>query len=207
MTDLAKEFKRQSDNLIRLGYPMLARLTVDEFCALLEPLEQNLSDVEVADINFDTGRLPFTIVVGRPLVPPELTIGLIDRNGEKAFEKLDPLEPNGFSLIDNLRIPDRAIYFIVDVDRGDEYRNITPTDAIEAIREDNRSPLSMEEGIAVLTHYPEFLMKNHCFSLPASRAGKRVPAIWISEKRPKLGWCWAGNPHTWLGSASCKARF
>ncbi|MGQ0669203.1 MAG: DUF5701 family protein [Actinomycetota bacterium] len=22
---------------------------------------------------------------------------------------------------------------------------------------------------------------------------------------PRLGWCWAGNPHTWLGSASCGA--
>ena len=33
-----------------------------------------------------------------------------------------------------------------------------------------------------------------------------VPAIWISNRAPKLGWCWAGNPHTWLGSASCSDR-
>jgi hypothetical protein len=33
-----------------------------------------------------------------------------------------------------------------------------------------------------------------------------VPTLWISEKRPKLGWCWDRNPHTWLGSASCCAR-
>jgi hypothetical protein len=33
-----------------------------------------------------------------------------------------------------------------------------------------------------------------------------VTAIWISKGAPKLGWCWAGNPHTWLGSASCAKR-
>ncbi|MEI2690845.1 MAG: DUF5701 family protein [Anaerolineae bacterium] len=43
--------------------------------------------------------------------------------------------------------------------------------------------------------------------LLASRCGdKRVPAFWLSQNRPKLGWCWAGNPHTWLGSASCAER-
>jgi hypothetical protein len=25
-------------------------------------------------------------------------------------------------------------------------------------------------------------------------------------KQANLGWCWDGNPHTWLGSASCKTR-
>ncbi|WP_371413026.1 DUF5701 family protein [Thiomonas sp. X19] len=54
---------------------------------------------------------------------------------------------------------------------------------------------------------PDFLQPNHCFSMLASRCGdKRVPALWLSESRPKLGWCWAGNPHTWLGSASCANR-
>ncbi|MGH3631886.1 MAG: DUF5701 family protein [Sciscionella sp.] len=24
---------------------------------------------------------------------------------------------------------------------------------------------------------------------------------------PKLGWCWAGNRHTWLGFASASRRF
>ena len=44
----------------------------------------------------------------------------------------------------------------------------------------------------------------------------RTPAIWISngtgrdgrERKgaPKVGWCWAGNRHTWLGFASAAAR-
>jgi hypothetical protein len=40
-----------------------------------------------------------------------------------------------------------------------------------------------------------------------SRAGnQRVPAVWISERRPKVGWCWDRNPHTWLGAASAGGR-
>ena len=35
---------------------------------------------------------------------------------------------------------------------------------------------------------------------------KRVPALWVSARRPRLGWCFQGAPHTWLGSASCGGR-
>jgi Family of unknown function (DUF5701) len=45
----------------------------------------------------------------------------------------------------------------------------------------------------------------------------RTPAVWISNgtgrdgpanrDAPKVGWCWAGNRHTWLGFASASGRF
>jgi hypothetical protein len=47
----------------------------------------------------------------------------------------------------------------------------------------------------------------NAFSLLGSRRGdRRVPALWLSGGRPRLGWCWAGAPHFWLGSASCAER-
>jgi len=55
--------------------------------------------------------------------------------------------------------------------------------------------------------HPELLERNHCFSLAGSRRGdRRVPALWISRNAPKLGWCWEGNPHDWLGCASAAVR-
>ncbi|QZN87642.1 DUF5701 family protein [Cellulomonas sp. C5510] len=46
-----------------------------------------------------------------------------------------------------------------------------------------------------------------CFSLLESRArNQRVPAVWISARAPKLGWCWDRTPHTWLGAASAGGR-
>lgn len=85
--------------------------------------------------------------------------------------------------------------------------NVAPDEAYRTLSGQGRSPLTVEEAVAVLTQFPEFLQPRHCFSLLASGCGdKRVPALWLSENRPKLGWCWADNPHTWLGSASCAER-
>ena len=70
-----------------------------------------------------------------------------------------------------------------------------------------RLPLTLDEGIAVVTHHPDLLSSGNRFSMLGSRCGdRRVTAIWVSQRRPRLGWCWAGAPHTWLGSASCGSR-
>ena len=70
-----------------------------------------------------------------------------------------------------------------------------------------RSPLTLEEGLAVVTHHPGILREQTCFEMLGSRCGdKRVTGLWVSAKRPRLGWCWGGNPHTWLGMASCAGR-
>ena len=52
----------------------------------------------------------------------------------------------------------------------------------------------------MLVSDPGVLRGRNCFSLLGSRAGdKRVPALWVSARRPRLGWCYQGAPHTWLG--------
>ncbi len=86
-----------------------------------------------------------------------------------------------------------------------------PEDATRVIRSRGRTPLTIDEGIALVTQVPQVLEKNKCFMLAGSRRSaipgdRRVPALWISERAPKLGWCWDGNPHTWLGTASAGAR-
>jgi hypothetical protein len=118
-----------------------------------------------------------------------------------------PRKPEDFKTLEQVSIPDGFAYLLTGIDRGRAFLNVTPETALKTLRQENRSPLTINEGITLLTHYPDFLKKNNCFSLLASRyTDQRVPALWISEKRPKLGWCWDRNPHTWLGSASCGAR-
>jgi hypothetical protein len=120
-----------------------------------------------------------------------------------------PRAPKDFKIIDGVSIPSGMAYLLVDIDRGKGSINIIPSEALKMIKNEKRSPLTLDEGVAIVTQYPEFLIKNNCFSLLASRysGDKRVPAIWInSEGRSNLGWCWDGNPHTWLGSASCGSR-
>lgn len=82
-----------------------------------------------------------------------------------------------------------------------------PKHAMDAVAARTRTLLTIEEGAALITHFPQVLVKNKCFSVGGSRCGdRRVAAIWISQNAPKLGWCREGNPHTWLGMASAATR-
>ncbi len=104
-------------------------------------------------------------------------------------------------------MPDAAAYLLLDVERGEEFCGVRPEDALPVIQGRDRTPLTIDEGIALVTQAPEVLVKNQCFMLSGSRRDdRRVPALWISERAPKLGWCWDGNPHSWLGVASAGRR-
>lgn len=96
-------------------------------------------------------------------------------------------------------------YELVGVDLGDATRNVRPQDALAAFGE--RTPLTVEEGLALFAADPSVIAPNRGFSLAgSSRGDRRVPALWVSKGRPKLGWCFMGAPHTWLGTASCAER-
>jgi len=161
---------------------------------------------------------PFVLVLTRELVAPESTVpllrlggptgqgqrpGQVDRNhGGGDLANYHPVEDS---------VPPGAAYLLVDVERGEEFCNVRPEDATATIRSRGRTPLTIDEGIALATQVPQVLEKNKCFMLAGSRRSslpgdRRVPALWISERAPKLGWCWDGNPHTWLGTASAGRR-
>jgi hypothetical protein len=204
-----EEFERQTQNLIEKQYPQEANISINEFLNILTPLKTILEGTSLSELDIEKGILPFVIVVKSDIVSTEKAMQLVNREGKTGNTKLFPLEPKDFKPISDIIIPEKMIYLLINIDRGKETINIRPEDALTTIHKQNRSPLTIDEGIAIITQYPEFLIKNNCFSLLASRhtGDQRVPAIWInSEKRPHLGWCWDRNPHTWLGSASCKAR-
>ena len=207
-----RELAAQIDKLVELGYPELLGAEPAGFRAALEPLGERLPDTAAAGAGAarptgSDGHLGVVLVIDSPTVTPEKLLSSISRRGLQAVEQLYPRKPLDFTPMDSVDLPGGEAYLLLDVDRGAATLNVTPDDAFESISAAGRSPLTIAEGLALLTHYPEFLQPNNCFSLLASRAGdKRVPALWLSERRPKLGWCWAGNPHTWLGSASCGAR-
>jgi hypothetical protein len=204
---MSRQFQLQVNTLVRLGYPDLFGMTASEFQASLWPLERHA--LGSGDTPFDpsSGKVPFVLVIRSARAPIASTLPLVNRHGKMAIERLHPKKPEDFRSIESVSVPEGDAYVLREIDRGSETRNVTPDDAYQSILTQGRSPLTMEEGVALLTQFPEFLQSNNCFSLLASRCGdKRVPALWLSEGHPKLGWCWAGNPHTWLGSASCAER-
>ena len=201
------EFSRQVERLIELDYPALLGMDAAMLRAILEPLRRFAPIDPSPAADAATGLARFVIVLTADMTPISAMLDRIVRAGKSAIERLYPKTPADFRPIDTLALPGGHAYLALDIDRGAALLNVTPDAALEAIAMQRRSPLTIEEGIALLTHYPEFLQPNNCFSLLASRCGdRRVPAFWLSQGRPKLGWCWAGNPHTWLGSASCASR-
>jgi Family of unknown function (DUF5701) len=205
--NIIEVFEQQLETLTSKGYPELLKLSEKTFRKRLEPLKEKLDGVPFSEVNLEAGKLPFVIVLNVDSVNAEEAMTRLDFKGKAGVVSMYPRKPEDFKTIEQVSIPDSFAYLLTDIDRGKAFLNVTPESALKTILEQNRSPLTINEGIAVLTQYPDFLMKNNCFSLLASRfSDQRVPALWISEKKPKLGWCWDRNPHTWLGSASCGAR-
>lgn len=147
-------------------------------------------------------------VLSRDVLPvADAAAGVVRRErpvvlGHLTFDELDAFRP--ISAVD---LPPSASYVCVDVDLGHDLRGVTPEDALARILAAGRSPLTLDEGIALMLQHPEAIAPNHGFSMAGSRCGdQRVPAWWVSDRRPKLGWCWDRNPHDWLGTASCGSR-
>lgn len=200
--DAAAEFDRQVDTLVAAGYPELTELAGPSFAALLEALRPAVLAAAGAGPAPTPGRLPFLLVVP---ARPARTVPLTALGGQPGQVSRHLTDLDRF--IPVLPLPDAGAYAVLDVQRGEEFCGRVPDQAFAELAGRGRTPLTVEEGVALVTLSPGSLEKNKCFSLGGSRCGdRRVPALWISAKAPMLGWCWAGNPHSWLGVASCEAR-
>ncbi len=215
--DPTAELDRQIQVLVDLGYPALLDRTERQLRDALEPLGDVVARLrpDPASAADPDDHVPFVVVVdGLDLGAVASRMSLA---GRPARLMLTAAEIPQFLPIEAVRVPDGVplgagesatrAYLLVDIDTGSEFCDVTPETALTQIVARGRTPLTIAEGVALVTQRPDMLRKNRCFSLAGSRRGdQRVPAIWISERAPKLGWCWDRNPHTWLGTASAGAR-
>lgn len=189
------ELHRQVDLLVAKGYPALAGLTNEDFRAQVTPLEDSLP------------AEPFVLVVTGALVPRHRLIELTALDGRAGFTTMDAADVARFTPTPDVELPASPVYLITDVDTGSAALGVRPKDALPHIYAAERTPLTLDEGLAVVTQHPEWLRERNCFEMLGSRAGdKRVTGLWLSKGAPRLGWCWMGNPHTWLGMSSATGR-
>ncbi|MFC7451083.1 DUF5701 family protein [Rhodococcus daqingensis] len=210
-TPTETEFDRQLGALTEAGYPGLTGLSDADFAAAMEPLRAAVLAHPESAADHGEDHIPFVLVVARTELGASIdaheAMAHTALGTQQGFADFEPAELAGFRPIESIEVPDGIGYALLNVDTGSEYLNVTPASALASLTTIGRTGLTVEEGIALLTVRPDMLRKNKCFSLLSSRCGdKRVPALWISRRRPKLGWCWNGNPHTWLGSASAQER-
>lgn len=195
---LIDELNRQAELLVDLGYP---DTVLGESATLLEPLAARLGDEVVVA---PTGAA-FVLVPGPALRPVSQRVALLSLAGRpgtlsRHFADVDTFGPE-------VDVPEAPVYALVGVERGEEFCGVRPAEAAVVLAERGRTMVTMEEGLAFLHAVPAALEPNKCFHTGASRGGdRRVPALWISQGAPHLGWCWENNHHTWLGVASAEAR-
>jgi hypothetical protein len=198
-TETELEFDRQVDALVTAGLPEALDLAPECFRAAVEPLRDLLPDAEP-----NGATIPFVVVV--PHLPVVRVLESVHTLGGTGFTTMDDDDLARFQPLPELAVPSGP-YLLLDVDPGADTVNMPPAEVLPRLAAAGRSPLTIAEGLAVLVSDPGVLRGRNCFSLLGSRAGdKRVPALWISDLRPRLGWCYQGAPHTWLGSASCAGR-
>ena len=198
----------QAERLIDLGLHTLAGLPAE---TLREFADRAGSDRTDALLAID------------PVLAPPSSLAPLMRRGEKPgfvvedMTDVDRFEPTGVDL------PESPLYVVRGLERGDDMADWSPEEALPALRQRDRTPLLLTEGIHWALQQPEVLERNHCFMTIASRLVKpnggfdaRTPALWISngtgrdgrarKDAPKVGWCWWRNRHTWLGIASAADR-
>jgi hypothetical protein len=195
----------QAERLIELGVHERAGFSADELRA--------------AAVD-DAGAL---LAVHPDLAPASSLAELLRHNGKSGFVVEDMTDVDSFAPIEAAMPPAGPLYFLNDLDRGDHLANWSPDEALPAITAAERTPLLLTEGIHWLLQRPTALEPNHCFMTIGSRLrtrsgaqDPRTPAIWLSNgtgrdgtarrNAPKIGWCWAGNRHSWLGIASAARR-
>jgi hypothetical protein len=161
------------------------------------------------------------LVVHPDLVPASALTPLLRLGDRPGFVVADMTDVDEFASVTPL--PESPVYLVDGLDRGDDMANWSPDEAGPAITSAGRTALTLAEGLHWLLQRPDVLERDHCFMTIGSRKRKptgaldsRTPAIWISNgtgrdgadrrNAPKVGWCWAGNRHTWLGFASASSR-
>jgi hypothetical protein len=190
-----RELRRQVDGWVGVGLPEASGCPEDELRALAAELEPRLPDG------------PFVLVPSRELLAPERAIAMAVWKGRRGFTTMDADDVARFRPTDDVDVPDAPLYLVTDVDTGRDTLGVRPDDALPGILAAGRTPLTLEEGLAVAVQHPGWLRERNCFEMLGSRAGdRRVTGVWVSKGAPRLGWCWGGNPHTWLGMASASGR-
>ncbi|WP_217614457.1 DUF5701 family protein [Cellulomonas sp. GbtcB1] len=204
----AAELDRQVRAHLDLGLAAVHGLSPADLVAAVAPLRAALAAGAAAgpsSVDPDD-HVPFVLVLDGGTARANASVPALRRGTRPGVSVIDDDEMAGYRPLPDLDLPAEP-YLLLDVDTGTEFCNTRPEDALTTVRSRGRTPLTVAEGIALVAVRPDMLRPNRCFSLMGSRAGnQRVPAVWISERRPKLGWCWDGNPHTWLGAASAGGR-
>ena len=165
MDILVELFAQQINTIIERKFYVPTGLSESDFVNRhIMPLKQLLAKND-KDTKIDESRLPILVVVPHTIVPLSYQL-------ERTRESINDIQlehlikPEWFENAKGVSTPDKP-YLLLDVETGYAMKNTTPKKCVQSFNDQGRFALTVDEGIALISHFPEVL-ESHWIDLPGS---------------------------------------
>jgi hypothetical protein len=164
--DILREiFAQQINTIIERKFHIPTGLSDNDFInRFIMPLKQLLVKND-KDTKIEESRIPILVVVPHTIVPLSYQLERI-RESINDIQLEHIIKPEWFENAKGLSTPDKP-YLLLDVETGYAMKNITPKKCVQSFRDAGRFALTVDEGIALIFHFPEVL-ESHWVDLPGS---------------------------------------
>jgi len=191
-------FDRQVEILLDKGYPKAAGMKKDQFLEYINPLRKQIQEID----EVKPGHIPFIIVIPERFVSISKQISLVKEKVGSHILHMGLYTSQNCSGIRTWNWP----YLILDVDDGREMLEpfLKESYARWKFKQRGRSGLTMLEGIALLTYYPEIL--ENYFLLLVGSSNAPVVRCFVPWPAPWIWYQSIGFLPTPTGAPSCSKR-
>jgi hypothetical protein len=165
MNALTELFTEQVNRIRERKFHVAAGLSERDFIdRLIMPLKELLVGCNT-DLKLPENRLPILIVIPSMIVNLSYQLESIRENiGDTQLKYI--IKPEWFERAKGVSTPDKP-YLLWDVETGEAMLNTAPKKCVEIFHQKGRLPLTIDEGLALVTHFPEVLT-SHWIDLPGS---------------------------------------
>ena len=165
MSALTELFTEQVNKIREKKFHVPAGLSEPDFIdRLIMPLKELLVGCNT-DVKLPKNHLPIVIVVPNSLVNLSWQFESIKKNINDPQSKYI-IKPEWFEHAKGVSTPDKP-YLLWDVQTGDAMVNKRPKKSVEIFHQKGRFPLTIDEGLALVSHFPGVLA-SHWLDLPGS---------------------------------------
>ena len=165
MDTLIELFAKQVNTIIERKFHIPTGLSESDFVNRhLMPLKQLLVEND-KDIKIVEKHIPILVVVPHTIVPLSYQL-------ERTRESINDIQlehiikPEWFKNAKGVSTSDKP-YLLLDVETGYAMKNTTPKKCVKTFNDEGRFALTVDEGIALISHFPEVL-ESHWVDLPGS---------------------------------------
>lgn len=165
MNTLTELFLKQVNRIIERKYFIPTGLSESDFIDNhIMPLKQ-LLDKDNVNTTLKENRIPILVVVPDTIVTLSYQLEKIRESiNDTQFDYI--IKPVWFKNAEGVSTPETP-YLLFDVETGYTMRNTPPKKCVKAFNDEGRLALTIDEGIALITHFPEVLA-SHWIDLPGS---------------------------------------